>query len=92
MDKLDTCMICTQEFKEDQSVVVVDDAKYLGFVYGNQEDEVASFEPNIDAPYRAVYCNDCWNTLVWEAWRLHDEVAPPSGGGKPLDQVTSPSK
>ena len=74
MDKLDTCMICNHEFKEDQSVVLVDDAKYLGFVYGNQEDEVASFEPNIDAPYRGVFCNDCWSKVVVHSYKLHDEV------------------
>ena len=74
MDKLDTCMICTREFKKDQSVVLVDDAKYLGFVYGNQEDEVASFEPNIDAPYRGVFCNDCWSKVVVHSYKLHDEV------------------
>ena len=67
MDKLDTCMICNHEFKEDQSVVVVDDAKYRGFAWGN---EVADFEPNIDAPYRAVYCKDCWSKLVAHSWRL----------------------
>ena len=31
---------------------------------------VADFEPNIDAPYRAVYCNDCWSKLVAHPWKL----------------------
>jgi DNA-directed RNA polymerase subunit RPC12/RpoP len=69
MDKLDTCMICNHEFKEDQSVVVVDDAKYRAFALGNE------FEPNIDAPYRAVYCNDCWSKLVVYSWRLQREAS-----------------
>ena len=49
-------------------MVVVDDAKYRAFALGNE------FEPNIDAPYRGVFCNDCWSKVVVHSYKLHDEV------------------
>ena len=41
MDNLSTCMICEVTFNEDENVVVVYDAKYLGFAYS---DDMVSFE------------------------------------------------
>jgi hypothetical protein len=74
-DKLNTCMICEQEFKEDENVVVVYDATYQGFTENN---EIASFNQNVDVagyicPERAVYCNNCWSSLVVHSWNIVKE-------------------
>ena len=66
MDNLATCMICEEEFEESQSVVVVSDATSIGYAWS---DDVVSFEED-DAPYRAVYCTECWDSLVVYSWEL----------------------
>ena len=74
MDNLSTCMICEVTFNEDENVVVVYDAKYLGFAYS---DDKVSFERHEVmgglAPERGVYCNDCYGKLVTYSWELVKE-------------------
>ena len=71
MDKLNTCMICRNEFKENENVVVVNDAKYLGFAWS---DDMASFEQH-EAPERGVYCNECYAKLVVYSWDLSKKTS-----------------
>ena len=77
MDNLSTCMICEEEFEEAegdkkaQNVVDVYDATYEG-----QEEGMGKFELHADwgSPVeRAVYCNECWATLVVYSWELVKE-------------------
>ena len=67
-DKLNTCMICEEEFKEDEKVVVVYDATYAGF---RDSEDIASFDLNREPEEsygcpieRGVYCNNCYNKLM----------------------------
>ncbi len=70
MDKLNTCMICTKIFEENENVVVVNDATYLGFAWS---DDMASFEQH-EVPERGVYCNECYAKLVVYSWELAKQV------------------
>ena len=76
MDNLSTCMICKidltdnallEQANDSTNVVVVSDATCLGFEHN---DDMVSFEINENEPYRAVYCNECWGTLVAHSWSL----------------------
>ena len=77
-DKLNTCMICEEEFKEvdyngkPENVVVVYDASYQGLEEGiGRFDLHQDFGSTIE---RAVYCNNCWASLVVHAWDLKDKL------------------
>ena len=76
MDSLSTCMVCGIDLTNDKllerangstNVIVVSDATCLGFEHN---DDMVSFEVNENEPYRAVYCNACWGTLVAHSWSL----------------------
>jgi len=71
VDKLSNCMICEIDLTNDKltNVVVVSDATCRGFEYSN---DMVSFELD-ESPYRAVYCNECWGSLVVHSWKLREE-------------------
>ena len=78
MDKLSNCMICEIDLTNDKllervngstNVIVVSDATCLGFEHN---DDMVSFELD-ESPYRAVYCNECWGSLVVHSWKLREE-------------------
>ena len=73
MDSLSTCTVCEEEFEKFQSVVVAwdsivvrDATRDSPYPYG------VNFEED-DAPYRAVYCTECWDSLVVYSWKLAKE-------------------
>ena len=71
MDKLSNCMICEIDLTNDKltNVFVVSDATCRGFDYSN---DMVRFELD-ESPYRAVYCNECWGSLVVHSWKLREE-------------------
>jgi len=72
MEDFKTCMICDIDLMETDKpdrlttgLVVVSDAKCLGDVY---DEGVYLFEEDRWG-YRAVYCNQCWGSLVAYSWK-----------------------
>ena len=75
MGNLATCMIRRIDLNDDDllmetngtaNVVVVSDALCIGYQWS---DDAVSFEED-EAPYRAVYCNKCWDKLAAYSWKL----------------------
>jgi hypothetical protein len=79
MDSLSDCMICNITFKADDSTVVVCDATYDGYLH------VQEGHAPWDDSIRAVYCTECWNSLVAHSWKLHREIVQMKTGKEEND-------
>ena len=64
MDKLDTCMICEEPFKEGDSTISVKDAIYRGFYH----DDNLAYHEHLEEPDRGVYCSSCYDKMPVIEW------------------------
>ena len=63
MELFDTCFFCHAPIKEGDNLVAVSHVTCTGYYITDDDRQFREFQDEIDTPYGAVYCDECWDSI-----------------------------
>ena len=63
MELFDTCFFCHTPIKEGDNLVAVSHVTCTGYYITDDDRQFREFQDEIDTPYGAVYCDECWDSI-----------------------------